>query len=175
LAQTAVGQAGRLAAEPQIVTIARQDLQPIPPLSLAIAERRALLNKALAKDGDPHDVILELTRIGDATSVPPLIEALAKLGRVPREGTYGAIDTHFHCLDALQAITNQDAGRNAEDWRAWYEANKEKTRSSGLETASRSSSFRSRIPRTMASAARSSAYRIRSIDQNRYERMRCAY
>jgi hypothetical protein len=127
LAQTAIGQAGRLTAEPQIVTIAPQDLQPIPPRSLALAERRERLNKTLAGDGDPHDVILELTRIGDATSVPPLIETLAKLGRVPREGTYGAIDTHFHCLDALRVITNQDAGRNAEDWRAWYEANKDKT------------------------------------------------
>jgi hypothetical protein len=40
---------------------------------------------------------------------------------------YTAIDTRFHCLEALQVITNQDAGRNAEDWRAWYELNKDKS------------------------------------------------
>ena len=63
----------------------------------------------------------------DATSVPSLIEALAKHGTVPREGPYSAIDTRFHVLATLQAITNHDAGRNAEDWRQWYEKNKDKT------------------------------------------------
>jgi hypothetical protein len=85
------------------------------------------LHKALSSPGDPHDVILEIGKIGDATSVPFLIEALAKQGTVPREGQYGAICTRFHVLEALQAITNHDAGRNAEDWRPWYEKNKDKT------------------------------------------------
>jgi len=49
------------------------------------------------------------------------------MGTVPREGLYGAIDTRFHVLDALQEITNHDAGRNAEDWRQWCERNKDKT------------------------------------------------
>ncbi len=40
---------------------------------------------------------------------------------------HGAIDTRFHVLDALQAITNHDAGRNADDWRPWYESSKDKT------------------------------------------------
>src|SRR6185436_15033249 len=87
----------------------------------------AQLHKALGSAGDPHDVIVEIGRIGDETSIPFLIEALAKQGTVPREGQYGAIDTRFHVLDALQAITNHDAGRNAEDWRPWYETNKDKT------------------------------------------------
>ena len=32
---------------------------------------------------------------------------------MPREGQYAAIDSRFHVLDALQSITNHDAGRNA--------------------------------------------------------------
>ena len=68
-------------------------------------------------------MILEIASIGDATSVPFLIEALARQGNVPPAGPYTAIDTRFHSLEALQIITNQDAGRNAEDWRSWYEAN----------------------------------------------------
>jgi outer membrane protein assembly factor BamB len=114
-------------AAQQVTTIMPHDLQPIPNPQLPTAERLAQLHKALASSGDPHDVILEIGRIGDATSVPFLIEALAKQGAVPREGRYAAIDTRFHVLDALQSITNHDAGRNAEDWRPWYEKNKGKT------------------------------------------------
>ena len=111
----------------QVTTIMPSNLQPVPNRQLPTAERLAQLHKALASAGDPHDVILEIGRIGDASSVPFLIEALAKFGTVPREGQYGAIDTRFHVLDALQAITNHDAGRNADDWRPWYESNKDKT------------------------------------------------
>ncbi len=114
-------------AAQQVTTIIPHDLQPVPNRQLPTVERLAQLHKALASQGDPHDVILEIGRIGDATSVPFLIEALAKQGTVPREGPYGAIDTRVHVLDALQSITNQDAGRNAEDWRSWYEKNKDKT------------------------------------------------
>ncbi len=111
----------------QATTIMPSNLQPVPNRQLPSAERLAQLHKALASAGDPHDVILEIGRIGDASSVPFLIEALAKFGTVPREGQYGAIDTRFHVLDALQTITNHDAGRNADDWRPWYESNKDKT------------------------------------------------
>jgi hypothetical protein len=114
-------------AAQQVTTIMPHDLQPVPNPQLPTAERRAQLHKALASSGDPYDVILEIGRIGDATSVSFLIEALAKQGTVPREGQYAAIDTRFHVLDALQSITNHDAGRNAEDWRPWYEKNKGKT------------------------------------------------
>jgi hypothetical protein len=114
-------------AAQQVTTIMPHDLQPVPNPQLPTAERLAQLHTALASSGDPHDVILEIGRIGDATSVPFLIEALAKQGTVPREGPYAAIDTRFHVLDALQSITNHDAGRNAEDWRPWYEKNKGKT------------------------------------------------
>jgi outer membrane protein assembly factor BamB len=114
-------------AAQQVTTIMPHDLQPVPNPQLPTAERLAQLHKALASSGDPHDVILEIGRIGDATSVPFLIEALAKQGTVPREGPYAAIDTRFHMLDALQSITNHDAGPNAEDWRPWYEKNKGKT------------------------------------------------
>lgn len=116
-----------LAAQ-QVTTIVPSEMRPEPSRQLPTAERLARLHQALGSAGDPHDVILELLRIGDATSVPFLIEALAKLATVPREGQYRAIDTRFHVLDALLAITNHDAGRNAEDWRPWYETNKDKTR-----------------------------------------------
>jgi len=114
-------------AAQQVTTIMPHDLQPVPNPQLSTGERLAQLHKALASPGDPHDVILEIGAIGDATSVPFLIEALAKQGTVPREGLYAAIDTRFHVLDALQSITNHDAGRNAEDWRLWYEKNKGKS------------------------------------------------
>ncbi len=114
-------------AAQQVTTIMPHDLQPVPNPQLSTGERLAQLHKALASPGDPHDVILEIGAIGDATSVPFLIEALAKQGTVPREGLHAAIDTRFHVLDALQSITNHDAGRNAEDWRLWYEKNKGKS------------------------------------------------
>ena len=116
-----------MAVAAQQVTIKPRDLQLVPDRQLSTGERLAQLDKALASPGDPHDVILEIGAIGDATSVPFLIEALAKQGTVPPEGPYSAIDTRFHVLDALQSITNHDAGRNAEDWRPWYEKNKDKT------------------------------------------------
>jgi len=111
----------------QVTTIKPHDLQSVPDQQLSAGERLAQLHKALASPGDPHDVILTIRAIGDPTSVPFLIGELAKMGTVPREGLYGAIDTRFHVLDALQEITNHDAGRNAEDWRQWYEQNKRKT------------------------------------------------
>jgi hypothetical protein len=101
----------RLAAMPQVATIAPSNLLGVPSPALPTAERLALLHKALSGPGDPHDIILEIWGIGDPSSVPFLIEALARQGDVPREGQYGGIDTRFHVLDALQNITNHDAGR----------------------------------------------------------------
>jgi hypothetical protein len=118
---------GAAVAAQQVTTIEPHDLQTVPDRQLSNGERLAQLHKALASSGDPHDVILEIGWIGDASSVPFLIDALAKQGNVPREGLYASIDTRFHTLDALQSITNHDAGRNAEDWRQWYEKNKDKT------------------------------------------------
>ena len=126
LAVASAGLSG-LAAAQQVTTIEPHDLDPVPDRKLSTGERLAQLHKALASSGDPHDVILEIGWIGDASSVPFLIDALAKQGNVPREGLYASIDTRFHTLDALQSITNHDAGRNAEDWRQWYEKNKDKT------------------------------------------------
>jgi len=114
-------------AAQQVITIKPHDLQPVPDRKLSTGERLAQLHKALESSGDPHDVILEIGWIGDASSVPFLIDALAKQGNVPREGLYASIDTRFHTLDALQTITNHDAGRNAEDWTQWYEKNKDRT------------------------------------------------
>src|SRR5882672_5368052 len=79
-------------AAQQVTTIMPHDLQPVPNPQVSTGERLAQLQKALASPGDPHDVILEIGAIGDATSVPFLIEALAKQGTVPREGLYAAIE-----------------------------------------------------------------------------------
>src|SRR4051794_27573720 len=89
----------------QVTTIKPHDLQWVPDQQLSPGERLAQLHKALASPGDPHDVILAIRAIGDPTSVPFLIEELAKMGTVPREGLYGAFDTRVHVLDALQEIT----------------------------------------------------------------------
>ena len=88
-------------AAQQVTTIKPRDLNPVPDRQVSTGERLAQLHKALESPGDPHDVILEIGAIGDATSVPFLIEALAKQGTVPREGQYGAICTRFHVLDAV--------------------------------------------------------------------------
>jgi len=130
-----VGGAGHwgvvVVAAQQVITIKPHDLQPVPDRKLSTGERLAQLHKALESSGDPHDVILEIGWIGDASSVPFLIDALAKQGNVPREGLYASIDTRFHTLDALQTITNHDAGRNAEDWTQWYEKIKTGLKSNG--------------------------------------------
>src|SRR5260370_34356643 len=59
-------------AAQQVTTIMPHDLQPVPKPQLPTAERLAQLHKALASSGDPHDGILGIGRIGDATSVPCL-------------------------------------------------------------------------------------------------------
>src|SRR6266850_6508987 len=56
-------------AAQQVTTIMPHDLQPVPNPQLSTGERLAQLHKALASPGDPHDVILEIGAIGDATSV----------------------------------------------------------------------------------------------------------
>ena len=71
-------------------------------------------------------MVLAIKGIGDATSVPFLIEALAR-SRVPAPGTHTVGHTSDHCVEALQVITNQDAGRDEGDWRSWYEANRGKS------------------------------------------------
>src|SRR5262245_5475062 len=72
--------------------------------------------------------MLSAWRSGGAVYVPDLIETFDQLGSVPEPGSLaGTIDTVYHVWNALQAITNQDAGRSARDWRAWYDANKSKT------------------------------------------------
>jgi outer membrane protein assembly factor BamB len=86
------------------------------------------LNRGIAAAKDPAPFIPGIAAIDDPSSVPFLAEALANEGNVPREGSYGAVDTRFQLLDALQVITNHDAGRNGDDWRAWYEQNKGKTK-----------------------------------------------
>jgi hypothetical protein len=86
------------------------------------------LNKYVAEHDDPHDPLIELIDLGDASSIPALIQALGKMGDVPREGPYGSVCTRAHCLEALRTITNQDAGRNASDWQQWLNENRDKPR-----------------------------------------------
>lgn len=76
--------------------------------------------------GNAHDAFLSLARVGDETSVPRLISAF---GSVPAPGPNGSMEcTWWHCLSALSAITNQNAGGTQAAWKAWYAANKHKTR-----------------------------------------------
>ena len=44
----------------------------------------------------------------------------------------------------MKRLANRDAGRNADDWRAWYVRHRDATKTSGSSRASRSSTFLSR-------------------------------
>jgi outer membrane protein assembly factor BamB len=89
-------------------------------------EQRAILHKCLQR-GDIHDPALMLAGVGDETSVPYLIEALGKFPPVEDESD-PVICTQSHCVEALQAITNQDVGLNHDDWARWWELNEDKSR-----------------------------------------------
>jgi hypothetical protein len=123
----AAPQAARTAEVPPVSTIIREDAQLFPRRPPPSPERVAALNDAVAHFTDPHDACLELGEFGDATSVPFLIEALAIQGSLAPGVPESTGDTRVHCLDALRIITNQNAGPNAEDWRRWYETNRDKT------------------------------------------------
>ena len=90
----AVHSGGLVAA--QQVTTTPNDPQKGKERQPPASGRLAQLHKALASSADSHDIIVTLGRIGDPSSVPFLIEALAKMGTVPREGQYAASDTRFH-------------------------------------------------------------------------------
>ncbi len=86
------------------------------------ADRLAALHAALTNTEDPHDTLLELTEVGNESSVPFLIDALLRdeSASVPYPD-----HTRTHLLATLQVITNQDAGSTAVAWQAWYESHKQ--------------------------------------------------
>jgi len=59
---------------------------------------------------------LRLGEIRDKKTVPPLIEALKDRSEYVR----------WHAADALKKITKQDFGEDYDEWKAWYEKNKDK-------------------------------------------------
>jgi outer membrane protein assembly factor BamB len=121
---TGAQRVGATVEPPRRAAVASQGGSDSPGRRLSDAERLTLLHKTLASASDPHDAVISVAAIGNASSVPFLIEVLARQGVVPPSGPFLSGDTRAHCLEALQIITNQDAGRNAEDWRAWYDEHK---------------------------------------------------
>lgn len=122
---TGAQRVGAAPEPPRRAAVASQGESNSPGRKLSDAERLTLLHKTLASASDPHDAVLSVAAIGNASSVPLLIDLLARQGAVSPGGPYLSGDTRAHCLEALQTITNQDVGRTAEDWRAWYGENKE--------------------------------------------------
>ena len=97
--------------------------------ALPASERRPILHEQIIKYPHSHDSYIDLIAIGDASSVPYLIRALAWEGRSePAPGrVWGMVCTRAHVLEALSTITNQDAGPNTEDWWRWYDAHRDRT------------------------------------------------
>jgi outer membrane protein assembly factor BamB len=122
---TGAQRVGAAPGPPRPAAVASQGESNSPGRKLSDAERLTLLHKTLASASDPHDAVLSVAAIGNASSVPLLIDLLARQGAVSPEGPYLSGDTRAHCLEALQTITNQDVGRTAEDWQACYGENKE--------------------------------------------------
>lgn len=71
-----------------------------------------------------HDACLELTFIGDESSVPFLVN---NLKYHPRSEDWRPCSTTL-CLNALKSITNNDPGMEYKHWKAWWKKNKDKSR-----------------------------------------------
>jgi len=69
------------------------------------------------RPGCPHDPFIHLCHIGNAESVPLLIQALN--WQTP-EGKETGICTTDHCLDALRSLTGEDFGYLSTDWEQWW-------------------------------------------------------
>ena len=59
-------------------------------------DRLARLHEAVDRFGDAHDLILKIGRIGDATFVPVLIDASARLGDVQANSLQAVVCTRVH-------------------------------------------------------------------------------
>lgn len=82
----------------------------------SIEEQRKVCHQVI-RYWDGHDAFLRLARIGNAESVPLLIEALRK-----QPGSDGgqAICTTGHCAEALRALTGEQFGIRWQDWDKWW-------------------------------------------------------
>ncbi len=95
---------------------------------------RPLANAMLYLGMGDHDLYIRLSRLGDRTSVPSLIEAL-------RREQQGGLAEHNRniILSALRSITRNDFGNNYTEWETWWAGNKNKTaddwKISGLDRA----------------------------------------
>ena len=87
-------------------------------------EIRAICHQVIRFPGErSHSAFIYLEAVGDETSVPLLISAIWWAPAEEKKCCEWA-----HCLDALEALTNQNFGFDYAKWRAWYNANKHKSR-----------------------------------------------
>jgi hypothetical protein len=87
------------------------------PLTERDLKRRAELHELMLKGKYLHDGAIELSYIGDISSVPALLVVLKEN---PPRPNGAMICTTSHALGALQKITGADPGLTYEDWSAWW-------------------------------------------------------
>lgn len=99
-----------------------------PDIRTSSAKARIYAQKVLShRLGNHHDAFIHLGSVGTEESIPYLINALQwQKINTPEDRTM--VCTKGHCLDALRQITGQYPGSNYADWKAWWEANKTKSR-----------------------------------------------
>jgi hypothetical protein len=69
--------------------------------------------------GNHHDAFLLLEKVGDKESVPLLMNAL-KWQDLPEDEDDLLVCTTTHCLEALQSLTDHDAGDDHRAWKKWW-------------------------------------------------------
>jgi hypothetical protein len=79
----------------------------------------------------PHDAFLTLGEVGDASSVPVLIDAYE---RGPGSDELPGECTWWHCIDTLWLLTGTRF-QTAREWRAWYAGHGQESREQWLTTA----------------------------------------
>ncbi|MBI5632891.1 MAG: PQQ-binding-like beta-propeller repeat protein [Nitrospirae bacterium] len=85
---------------------------------------RPLYHVMLSLSMGDYKLYEKLSRIGDVSSVPYLIQALKS--EQSNESLRGDM-SHHPLLDALSRITGNNPGYKYEDWENWWTANKDKT------------------------------------------------
>jgi len=98
---------------------------------LAADDRRDLAHFCIGSGVMRHDAYLLLTRAGDESSVPVLIDGLS---RAPRDADFYEC-TWLHLVEALETITGQRHGLSHADWSAWYAEHGDESREEWLAAA----------------------------------------
>ncbi len=82
-------------------------------------EIRSLCHHIIShRPGSPHDAFLHLRHIGNAESVPLLVQALK--WQKPDENELH-VCTVAHCVDALRSLTGEDFGFSSRAWELWWD------------------------------------------------------